>query len=221
MTRTRFNEGLEELKEHLLRMAKLAEESIGHAVKAYSERDPLECERVANHEPEIDAAQREVDELARDLLAMQQPVAVDLRFILAVIKINADLERVGDHAMNIARLAEQLLQLPAAELPVDIARMGDMAAGMVRQALDAFVLADVTLAQKVLAMDDDVDRMDREIAEAMVDLIRKAPGLSEQGLDAVVIAHNLERIADHATNIAEDVIFWVQGADVRHQREHP
>ena len=216
MTRTRFHEGLDELKDRLLRMAGLAEQSIAHAVAAYRDRDPAECRFVFQTEASINAAEREIDELALDLLAMQQPMAIDLRFILAVIKINADLERVGDQAVNIAERAEQLIKVPAVELPIDIPLMASTSSTMIRQALESFILADAQMAERVLTMDDAVDRMNREIADAMIALMQRSPEFAEQALDAIIVARNLERVGDHATNIAEDVIFWVRGADVRH-----
>ncbi len=221
MTRTRFHEGLDQLKERLLRMAGLAEQSIVRAVNAYRERDRSQSQLVFAGEAEINAAERDIDELALDLLAMQQPMAVDLRFILAVIKINADLERVGDQAVNIAERAEELLSVPAADLPIDIPLMAATAGTMIRQALEAFVLGDAELAERVLTMDDTVDRMNHDIAATMTQLIKKSPELAEQALDAIIIARNLERVGDHATNIAEDVIFWVRGADVRHHLGRP
>ena len=216
MTRTRFHEGLDELKDRLLRMAGMAELSITRAVNAFRERDGAQCTLVFASEAAINANEREIDELALDLLAMQQPMAVDLRFIVAVIKINADLERVGDQAVNIAERVEQLLTVPAVELPVDIPLMAETAEKMIRMALEAFVLGDAELARRVLTMDDTVDRMNHEIALVMIELIKKSPEVTEQAMDAIIIARNLERVGDHATNIAEDVIFWVRGADVRH-----
>ena len=216
MSRTRFHEALDELKERLLRMAGIAEQSIAYAVNAYREGDRKQCEMVFETEQKINTAHREIDELALDLLAMQQPMAVDLRFIVAVIKINADLERVGDLAVNIAQRVSEVLHLPPAELPADVPLMADIASQMVRQALDAFVRGDADLAQNVLVMDNEVDRMKREIEQAMLVKMHDAPDLTRQALDVLLIARNLERIGDHATNIAEDVIFWVRGDDVRH-----
>lgn len=216
MTRTRFHEGLDELKNRLLRMAGMAELSITRAVSAFRERDAAKCRLVFASEAAINADEREIDELALDLLAMQQPMAVDLRFIVAVIKINADLERVGDQAVNIAERVEQLLTVPAVDLPIDIPLMAATAGNMIRMALEAFVLGDANLAQQVLIMDDTVDRMNHEIADVMIELIKNSPEVTEQAMDAIIIARNLERVGDHATNIAEDVIFWVRGADVRH-----
>jgi phosphate transport system protein len=216
MTRTRFQQGLDELKEKLLRMGGLAEQAVDRAIEAYRGHDPGLSERVFHGEQSINTVEREIDELALDLLAMQQPMAVDLRFILAVIKINADLERVGDQAVNIAERARDMAGLPTVELPADIPRMAATATGMVRQALEAFIRADAELAQQVLTQDNIVDRMNREIESAMMAQMKLAPATARQALDTLLIARNLERVADHGTNIAEDVIFWVRGADVRH-----
>ena len=214
--RTRFMEGLDELKEKLLRMGGLAERSVEQAIAAYRYHDASRCEAVFDTENAINVSEREIDELALDLLAMQQPMASDLRFILAVIKINGDLERVGDQAVNIAQRVLDELNSPVAELPADIPRMGSLAAGMVREALEAFIHADADLAQRVLLQDNDVDRMKREVELAMVEQMKRGPEYIQPALDTLLIARNLERMADHATNMAEDVIFWVRGFDIRH-----
>lgn len=214
--RTRFQQGLDELREKLLHMGGMAEQAVDRACQAYTQRDLSSCRMVLENETLINVAEREIDELAFDLLALQQPMAIDLRFILAVTKINADLERVGDQAVNIAERVMDMVELPAAELPVDIPRMAAAVSAMVRRALEAFVEAKAELAQAVLEMDNVVDRM-RD--EAFIQLVRKmndSPQVTRQALDALLVARNLERVADHATNIAEDVIFWVRGADVRH-----
>ena len=216
MTRTRFHEGLEELKQKLLEMAGMAEQAVDRTIEAYRKRDAGLCQQVLEAEPAINRVEREIDELALDLLAMQQPMAVDLRFILAVIKINADLERVGDQAVNIAERVMNMSSYPAADLPVDIPRMASTTAGMVKRALEAFIQGDADLARAVLEMDDVVDRMNRDAFVALSKLMKSSPESSGPALDALLIARNLERVADHATNIAEDVIFWVRGADVRH-----
>lgn len=216
-TRTRFHQGLDELKGKLLAMGGLAELAVDLAIRAYRERVPELCEKVFTNEARINLAEREIDELAVDLLAMQQPMAVDLRLIFAVIKSNADLERVGDQAVNIAQRVMDLIALPPAELAVDIPQMATTAAGMIRQALEAFVSGDAEAAQRVLEMDDTIDRMNQEVYLAMDKTMRESPALIRQALDTIIIARNLERVADHATNIAEDVIFWIKGADVRHR----
>ncbi len=216
MTRIRFHQELDELKHRILAMAGMAEQAIDLAVQAYSQRDLALCERVLANESAINRAEREVDEFAIDLLAMQQPMAIDLRFILAVIKINADLERVGDQAVNIAQRVMHMVAMPASELPVDIPAMATRVRAMVRDALRAFIEGDTELARQVLASDDDVDRINKEAFADLSACMQSKPDSAAQALDALSIARNLERVADHATNIAEDVIFWVRGADVRH-----
>ena len=214
--RTRFHLGLDELKEKLLRMGGMAESAVERAVLAYARRDPQLANSVLSGEAAINTTEREIDELALDLLAMQQPMAVDLRFITAVMKINADLERVGDQAVNIAERAIDAAGLPNVDLPVDIPRMAATATGMVRDALQSFIEAKADTAEALLKHDDIVDDMNREVAKAMLDLTENDPKSTRQAMNALLIARNLERVADHATNIAEDVIFWVRGADVRH-----
>lgn len=221
--RTRFQQGLDDLRTRLLRMGGMAEQAVDRACQAYIDRDLKRCHMVLEGESQINVAEREIDELAFDLLAMQQPMAVDLRFILAVTKINSDLERVGDQAVNIAERVMDLVELPVADLPVDIGRMATATAAMVRRALESFIEGKAELAQAVLEMDNVVDRMRDEAFISLVKVMNERPDVTRQALDALLIARNLERVADHATNIAEDVIFWVRGADVRHnvQQENP
>ncbi len=214
--RTRFHQGLDELKEKLLRMGGMAESAVDRAVRAYVQQEPPLAKAVLRGEFEINNIEREIDELALDLLAMQQPMAVDLRFITAIMKINADLERVGDQAVNIAERAIDSAELPHVDLPVDIPRMAVTSSGMVRDALQAFIEGKAENAEVLLKQDDLVDEMNREIARAMLDRMTADPHSTRQAMNALLIARNLERVADHATNIAEDVIFWVRGADVRH-----
>ena len=215
--RTRFHQGLDELKEKLLRMGGMAESAVERACRAYCERNIVLATAVLDGEREINNIEREIDELALDLLAMQQPMAVDLRFITAVMKINADLERVGDQAVNIAERALDSAQLPYVELAVDIPRMAATSTGMVRDALQSFIEGTAENAEALLKKDDVVDDMNREIARAMLDRMTADPQSTRQAMNALLIGRNLERVADHATNIAEDVIFWIRGADVRHQ----
>ncbi|HEU4413598.1 MAG TPA: phosphate signaling complex protein PhoU [Candidatus Angelobacter sp.] len=216
MTRTRFHQGLEDLKQKLLAMGGLAEQAVERAVRAYQSRDLSLCELVLRDESRINAAEREVDEMSIDLLAMQQPMAIDLRFIVACIKINADLERVGDQAVNIAERVMDLAARPDSQLDVDIPRMAQISISMVRDALNSFLTADVDRAQTVLERDDLVDNINREIFESVDAAMGKSSNNHRNLLDTLIVARNLERVADHATNIAEDVIFWVRGADVRH-----
>jgi len=216
MTRIRFHQELDELKHRILAMAGMAEQAVDLAVQAYSQRDLALCQRVLNNEPAINRAEREVDEFAVDLLAMQQPMAIDLRFILAVIKINADLERVGDQAVNIAQRVMNMIEMPPTDLPVDIPAMAAKVRKMVRDSLQSFIEGDTDLARRVLEADDEVDRMNKEAFANLSTCMQTKPDSAVQALDALSIARNLELVADHATNIAEDVIFWIRGADVRH-----
>jgi phosphate transport system protein len=214
--RTRFQHGLDELRSKLLTMGGLAEQAVDRACQAYIDRDLKRCHLVLENESLINVAEREIDELAFDLLALQQPMAVDLRFILAVTKINSDLERVGDQAVNIVERVMDMIELPVAELPIDIPRMATASSAMVRRALESFIEGKAELAQAVLEMDNVVDRMKDEAFINLTHKMNESPETTRQALDALLVARNLERVADHATNIAEDVIFWVRGADVRH-----
>jgi phosphate transport system protein len=218
MTRIRFQQSLDELKEQLLVMAGLAEQAIQRAVEAYRVHDLSICDLVSRSEVAINKLEREIDQAAIDLLAMEQPMAVDLRFILSVIKINANLERVGDSAKSISDRVRSMEHLAAAELPVDIPRMAALAAEMVRKSLQSFIEADADMARTVLTMDDAVDVMNRAAYKSLTAVMAEQSHLAPQALYALMIARALERVADHATNIAEDVIFWVQGTDVRHHK---
>jgi phosphate transport system protein len=218
MTRIRFQQSLEELKEQLLVMAGLAEQAIQRAIEAYRVRDLSICDLVSRNEIAINRLEREIDQAALDLLAMEQPMAIDLRFILSVIKINADLERVGDAAKAISDRVRGMEQMAAAELPVDIPRMAALAAEMVRMSLQSFIEADAEQARAILTMDDAVDAMNRAAYKALIGVMSEQSHLAPQALNALMIARALERGAAHATNKAEAVIFWVQGADVRHYK---
>ena len=197
-------------------MAGMAEQAIQRSIEAYTSRDLSICELVFRSEPAINKLEREIDQMALDLLAMEQPMAIDLRFILSVIRINADLERVGDQAVNIAVRVREMGAFANVDLPVDIPRLASLASAMVRKALQAFIEANAELARSVLTLDDQVDEMNNNAFSALSSLIRERPELTPQSLNALIIARNLERVGDHATNIAEDVIFWVRGFDVRH-----
>jgi phosphate transport system protein len=220
MTRSRFQQGLDELRDKLLRMGGLAEQAIDRATEAYRTRDAKYCQMVLTGENDINQAEREIDELALDLLAMQQPMAVDLRFIMAVVKINADLERVGDQAVNIAQRVLDLISEPETQLPVDIPRMAESVSTMVQRALESFLDGKAEVAEAVLQMDNIVDRMKDEAFVVLVQKMVSDPHTARPALNVLLISRALERIADHATNIAEDVIFWVRGADVRHGGAH-
>ena len=220
MTRSRFQQGLDELRDRLLRMGGLAEQAIARAIEAYRTRDSKYCQMVLTGENDINEAEREIDELALDLLAMQQPMAVDLRFIIAVVKINADLERVGDQTVNIAQRVLDLISEPEVQLPVDIPRMAESVSTMVQRSLESFLDGRAEVAEAVLQMDNIVDRMKDEAFVVLVQRMISDPDSARAALNVLLITRALERIADHATNIAEDVIFWVRGADVRHGGAH-
>ena len=218
MPRVHFHQQLANLKNKLLAMAALAQQALESSVLAYLERDETICQYVRENETAINMAQREVDEMSYELLAQEQPMAIDLRFILAVIKINGNLERIGDQAMSIAQRTQQLTAMPEVEIPADIAGMRDIARTMIRGALQALLEGDAKLAAEVIEMDDDIDRLNREAHERLVALIAENASVAEQALHSIIISRNLERIADHAANIASDVIFWIDGADIRHQQ---
>lgn len=217
MPRIHFQQQLAELKDKLLAMAALAQQAVESAVDAYLQRDLRLCEYVKQTETAIDTAQRELDEMAYELLAKEQPMAIDLRFILAVIKINGDLERIGDQSMGISRRTREIVKLEEAELPVDFAAMGEFAGRMIRTAIHALLEGDARLADTVREMDDEIDRMNRRAHDDLVKLIQEQPQLTQQAMNGLMVSRSLERIADHASNIATDVIFWIRGADVRHQ----
>ncbi len=218
MTRIRFQRSLDELKEQLLVMAGLAEQSIQRATEAYRTRDHSICDLVMRSETAINRLEREIDQAALDLLAMEQPMAIDLRFILSVIKINADLERVGDADKSIVERVHSMESMPNIDLPVDIPKMAALAASMVRKSLQAFIEGDAEIAESVLTMDDAVDAMNRAAHTALTRVMSEEGHNAPQALNALMISRSLERVADHATNIAEDVIFWVKGDDVRHSK---
>jgi len=215
--RIHFQLQLAELKDKLLAMAALAQLAVESAVDAYLQRDQGLCQYVKQNETAINTAQRELDEMAYELLAKEQPMAIDLRFILAVIKINGDLERIGDQSMGISRRTRDILKTEDVDLPVDFAVMGEYAGKMIRSAVQALVEADARVADTVREMDDEIDRMNRRAQSDLLQLIQDKPRYTQQAMNGMMVARSLERIADHASNIATDVIFWIRGADVRHQ----
>ena len=217
MPRINFQQQLAALKDKLLAMAALSQQALEFSLEAYLTGDMLLCDHVREIETAINAAERAVDEMAYDLLAKEQPMAIDLRFILSVIKINGDLERIGDQSTNIAQRARALKDLPQISLPIDIPDMGEKVGVMIRTAIQSLLEADARLAESVLAMDDYIDDANRHVQAELMEVMQKQSDVSFQALSAIIIARNLERAADHATNIAEDVIFWVRGSDVRHK----
>jgi phosphate transport system protein len=214
--RIHFQLQLAELKDQLLAMAALAQQAVESSVDAYLRRDDGLCQYVGENETAINTAHRDLDEMAYELLAKEQPMAIDLRFILAVLKINGDLERIGDQSMSIAIRTREMLKMKEVQLPVDFSAMGEYASRMIRTALQALLEGDAHVADSVRLMDDEIDRMNRLAHTDLLEKIQREPEVTPQALNAILISRNLERIADHATNIATDVIFWIRGADVRH-----
>jgi phosphate transport system protein len=217
MPRINFQQQLVALKDKLLAMAALSQQALSLSLEAYLTGDLGLCDHVKEIEAAINAAERDVDEMAYDLLAKEQPMAIDLRFILSVIKINGDLERIGDQSTNIAERARSQRDLPQISLPIDIPDMGEKVGVMIRSAIQSLLEADAKLAEHVLAMDDEIDEMNRAVQAELIEVMQLHPMVSTQALNAIIVSRNLERTADHATNIAEDVIFWVRGSDVRHK----
>jgi phosphate transport system protein len=219
MERHHFEEELQALKERLLHMGGLVEERAHQAVLALMERRGDLAEKVISGDREVNELQIEIDDRALKLLALQQPMAKDLRLITAAMKINADLERIGDQAVNIAENALKIIGHPPLKPLIDIPRMADLAEAMTRDSLDSFVKKDAALARSVLVRDDDVDQLKDHVFRILLTYMMADPGTIERALGLILVSRNLERVADHATNIAEDVIFLVEAKDVRHHHE--
>ncbi len=211
-----FQEELEQLKARLLEMGGLAEDRLRLAVRGLVDRDPAIVDRVLGNDADINTLHMEVDDRCFKLLALHQPMAVDLRAIVSAVKINTDLERVGDLAVNIAEAVSRYLQHPPVKELIDIPRMAVIAQDMLRDALDAYVRRDIPLAQAVLDRDDELDALKTMVFRELLTHMLRDPATIEPSLDLILISRHLERIGDHATNIAEDVIFMVSAKDVRH-----
>lgn len=214
-----FIEELEQLKTKLLEMSALVESAIQRSILAVTQKDRSAAEQVFRNEARINAIELEIDEFAINLLALHQPMAADLRLIVAALKINTDLERMGDLSVNIAQRAMSLMEAPVIKPMIDIPHIGGLVQSMVRKSLDAFVMRDADLARSVLASDDAVDSLRTAGYHELVSFMERDPQNIKQALDLLQITRNLERVADHSTNIAEDVLFLVKGIDVRHHAE--
>ena len=211
-----FESQLDELKQRLLWMGSLAERAVHQAVQAVLDVEEHLAEVVLNEEDAINEMQMEIDERVTRMLAQQQLVAMDLRFILAVSRINNDLERIGDQAVNIAQSALRILRHPQVKPYVDLPRMSEIAEEMVRDSLDALVRGDQELARGVLARDDQVDLLRDQMFRELLTYMMENSAVVFPAFELILVAKNLERVGDHATNIAEDVIYIVAGRDVRH-----
>jgi phosphate transport system protein len=211
-----FQEELQQLQARLLAMGGLAEDRVRAAIDGLVSRDRSAIDDVLANDAPINQLHVEIDNRCFTLLALHQPMAVDLRAIVSAVKINTDLERVGDLAVNIAEAATRYLKHPAVKELIDIPRMARIAQTMLRDALDAFVRRDIQLAQAVLDQDDELDGLKTQVFRELLTYMLQDPSTIEPALDLILVSRHLERIGDHATNVAEDVIFMVSAKDVRH-----
>jgi phosphate transport system protein len=214
-----FDEELKDLKSKLLQMAALAEESIAKSVKALVERDRGLAQEVIASDEAINFLEIDVDDLCLKLLALRQPIATDLRFITSALKINSDLERIGDLSVNIAERALELMDEPLLKPLIDIPRMAQLAQKMVKDSLDAFVNRDPELARDVCRRDDEVDQLNHQIFRELLTYMIQDPKTITRSVDLILVGRHLERIADHATNIGEDVVYIVKGKTIKHHIE--
>src|SRR5580693_4308658 len=211
-----FEIELSELKERLLWMGSLAERAVHQAIHSVLDAQETLAQTVLREEPAINDLQIEIDDRVVQLLALHQLMAADLRFVLAVARINNDLERIGDQAVNMAQASLHILRHPRVKPYVDLPRMSELAEGMVRDSLNAVVRGDIEIARAVLIRDDQVDNLRDQIFRELLSYMMGDSSVIFQAFELILVAKNLERVADHATNIAEDVIYMVEGHDIRH-----
>lgn len=217
MTRTHFEQQLDELTGRLVAMSRLIEEMMEMSLQAVREGDVTKAQAVVLGDREIDATEVEIEESCVELLALQQPMASDLRRLIAILKINNDLERIGDHAVNIAETAQRLVERHSDwSLPIELSEAANIAQGMLRDVLDAFVQLDVAKARSVLERDDRVDRLHEAHLRLAITMMMESPRQISTGLSFILIGRNIERVADLATNIGEDVVYLVEGKTIRH-----
>jgi phosphate transport system protein len=214
-----FSAELDELSNKLLEMAGLVESAIHRSVRSLVEQDRELAQQVIRDEPQINRMEMEIDGVATRLLALRQPVARDLRFLTAALKINTDLERMGDLANHIAERSLSLMHHPLVKPMTDIPKMASLVQSMLLKCLEAFVKGDADLARSVLLSDDDVDDLRDAVYGELMAAMQNDPGIVPAAVDLIFVARNLERIGDHTTNIAEDVVYLVKGIDVRHHAE--
>ena len=209
---------LDNLQKDLLALAASVEEAVHKAIRALQERDVALAEEVIDGDNDIDQEENHVEEECLKLLALHQPVAIDLRRIIAALKINTDLERMADLAVNIAERAAALARLPPVAVPVQVQHMADLTTAMVRQSLDAFVNLDPRQARRVIRMDEEVDRYNREIIDQLLGDMQRSPEAISSGVSLFSVVRHLEGIADHAVSVAEEVVYLVEGEVLRHRR---
>jgi phosphate transport system protein len=212
-----FDQELSQLKGALLRMSALAEQGVARALKALVQRDSVLARQVDTDDANLDHLQMEIDERSIQLIALRQPKARDLRFIVMTMKIAAELERIGDQAVNIAHRTEDLNKEPLLKSWVNIPRMAEIARGMIRDALGAFVYEKPDEARAIISRDDEVDSLNHQLHRELTSYIIEDPHTITRALNLMSVAHNLERIGDHATNIAEEIVYLYEARDIRHQ----
>jgi len=212
----KFDEELTNLKEKLMQMATLAEESIALAVRSLKERNQDHAQQVFKIEETLNVLDIEIDNLGMRLFALRQPMASDLRLITSSMRIAVELERIGDLAVNIAERSLELLKQPPLKPLIDIPRMAEIAQQMVKDAIDAFVNKNDKLAKSVCERDDEVDDLNDQIFRELLTYMMQDPKTIEKGVELILVGRHLERIADHATNIGEDVIYFVKGKTIKH-----
>jgi len=213
----RFDEELKQLKERLLAMAGIAEQTIGKAVKALVDRQAAMAQEVMRDDAALNQLEVEIEDTCLGLLARYQPEARDLRFVAMVFKIVNDLERVGDQAVNISERTLDLLKEPLLKPLIDIPKMAVLGQQMLKDALDAFVNRDAELARAVCRRDDEVDQLNDRVYQELLAYMTRDPQTIARAVDLILIARHLERVADHATNIAEDVYYLVRGTTIKHR----
>jgi len=214
-----FDEELAALKEALMRMATLVEESIAHSVQALKERNEELAQHVFEREEAINDLDVEIEQMAMKLIALKQPMAGDLRMIVSAMKMGGELERIGDEAVNIAERAQELLKVPLLKPLLDIPRMASLAQNMVRDSIRSFIDQDAGLAKNVCERDDEVDNLCYQVFRELLTFTMADPATIPRAVELILISRHLERIADHATNISEDVIYQVEGRTIKHHFE--
>ena len=214
-----FDEELNKLKKKLLEMADTAQSMIGLSVRSLIERDESVAKEVFPLEEKVNHMEIDIEDYVLKLLALRQPAARDLRLLTAILKINNDLERVADQAVNIAEISLELMKQPPLKPLIDIPHMADLAQRMIKDAIEAFVHHDAGLAKQVCEHDDDVDRLNEQLFRELVTYMLEDPKAIARAVDLILVSRNLERIADHATNIGEDVIFIEEGKNIKHHSQ--
>ena len=212
-----FDQELTQVKDMLLRMSSLAEQAVATALKGLVQRDSALAQSVHDGDTQLDTLQKEIDERCFELIALRQPKARDLRFLIVVMKIAAELERVGDQAVNIAHRALELNREPQLKPFIDIPRMADLSCGMIRTALDALVYSKTDTAKQIILDDDEVDQLETQLHRELTSFMIETPHTITRAMNLIGVAHSFERIGDHAVNIAEEVVFLYEGRDIRHQ----